>query len=164
MALTAQQRWGWDTPSNVHPAEASMVTTAQSKKELVRQSFTVLNERDREGFVALHPEDTVLHDGTEEIHGIDAIADHEFAFLEAFPDLTLTPEPIIVEDDMVAARWIAAGPHEGEFNGIEPTGEEFEIAVMGMFRVKDGRVAEVWLLADQFGLMRQLGIVEPPDE
>lgn len=141
-----------------------MTTTTQSKKELVQQSFIILNERDREGFVALHSEDTALHDSSEEIQGIEAIADHEFAFLKAFPDLTLTPETIIGEDDIVSARWTAAGTHEGELNGIAPTGEEFEIPVMGMFRVEDGHVAEVWLVADQFGLMQQLGIVEPPGE
>lgn len=139
-----------------------MTTTTRSTKELVRQTFTVLNERDREGFVALHAPDTVLHDGSDGIHGIEAIADHEFDFMEAFPDLTLTLEAMVEEDDVVAARWTAAGTHDGEFDGIEPTGEEFEIPVMGMFRFEDGRVTEVWLLPDRLGLMQQLGIVEPP--
>ena len=140
-----------------------MATTARSKKELVRQAITALNECDREGFVALHHEDTVLHDGTDEMHGIDAIADHEFDFLEAFPDLTLTLETVLAEDEMVAARWTAAGTHEHEFNGIAPTGEEFEILVVGMFRVVEGRIAEVWIVADRFGLTQQLGIVESPE-
>lgn len=54
--------------------------------------------------------------------------------------------------------------HEGEFEGIEPTGEEFEFAVMGTFRIENERVAEIWLLPDRLGLMEQLGVVEPPEE
>lgn len=141
-----------------------MTTTTHAKTDLVRQAFTALNGRDREGFVALHAPETVLHDGADEIRGIDAIADHEFTFMEAFSDLTLTPEAIVVEGETAMARWRATGTHDGEFDGIEPTHEAFEMSVMGEFRFEDGRVAEVWLVADRMGLMEQLGVVDPPGE
>lgn len=140
------------------------MATAQTNKEIVQAGFDSLNEQDRDAFIDLHADDAVLHVSDEEFRGVDAIVANQFGFIEAFPDLTLTPEAILTEGDMVAARWTIAGTHEGEYNGIEPTGEEVEVPAMGMFRIEDDQLTEVWLEPDQLGLMQQLGVVEPPGE
>lgn len=76
----------------------------------------------------------------------------------------MTPDAIIADDESVGVRWTVAGTHEGEFNGIEPTGRTVTYSIMGMFRVADARIAEVWLVADRLGLLQQLGVIEPPTE
>lgn len=133
-------------------------------KETVQRGFEVLNERDREAFVDLHTDDAVLHGFGQEFRGIEEIAANQFAFLEAFPDATLTPGEMIAEGETVAARWTVTGTHENEFQGIEPTGESIELSVIGMFQVEDEQVAEVWLSVDQLELMQQLGVVDAPGE
>lgn len=75
----------------------------------------------------------------------------------------MTPEEILAEDDLVAMRYTVTGTHEGEFNGIKPTGNEFAVSEMKLYRVTDGKIAEVWAAADQLGLLTQLGIIEPPE-
>ena len=62
----------------------------------------------------------------------------------------------------MAYHFTAAGTHEREFRGIEPTGREFEITGQGMVRVDDGAAAEVWLNYDVLGMLGQLGVVESP--
>lgn len=141
-----------------------MATTAQENKELIQRGFDALNDRDREEFVGLHADDAVLHFGGEDVQGLDAIVEEQWAYFDSFPDLALTPDIFLAENDMVAARWTVTGTHDGAFQGIEPTGTEVEVEEMGLFRVEDGEVAEVWLLADMLGLMQQLGVVEPPEE
>jgi len=42
---------------------------------------------------------------------------------EAFPDLSIAVEDVMVEGDRVAARVTMRGTHRGEFQGIEPTGK-----------------------------------------
>ena len=42
---------------------------------------------------------------------------------EAFPDLSIAVEDVMVEGDRVAARVTMRGTHSGEFQGIEPTGK-----------------------------------------
>lgn len=138
-----------------------MASTRQTSKEVVRRGFETLNDRDRDAFVDLHSEDAVLHAFGEVYRGAEAIADNQFGFVEAFPDLELTPETIVAEGDTVTARWTVAGTHEAEFQGLEPTGESVEFPAMGTFRIEDERIAEVWLVADQLVLMQQLGVVEP---
>lgn len=141
-----------------------MATTTQTNKDVVRRGFDALDDRDREAFVELHADDAVMHAFGEEVRGIEAIAEVEFAYFDAFPDLVLTLEALLAEGDTVAARWAVAGTHQGEFMGVEPTGEEFEFGAIGMFRVDDGEITEAWLEADRLGHLEQLAAVELPEQ
>lgn len=141
-----------------------MATAQRTNKEVVQHAFDALNERDRETFEEVHAADAVVHAFGKDHHGTDAIVAEEFGYFEAFPDLTYTLDVVLAEDDMVAARWTASGSHEGEFNGIEPTGEKVEFPVMGTFRIEDERATGVWIVADRLGLLQQLGVNEPPME
>lgn len=139
-----------------------MATAVRNNEELVRASIDTINEKDREAFTEVQDPEVVHHLGHEVSHGIEAVVAQKWSALDAFSDYTITPETIVSEGEMVATRWTATGTHEGEFNGIEPTGEEFEVSEMGMYRVTDGKIVEVWIAADLLGLLAQLGVVDPP--
>lgn len=141
-----------------------MTTERRTNKDVVQDAFSALNDRDRDAFIELHSDDVVLHVADEEIQGVDAVVEEEWAHFDAFPDLTLTPDAIHAEDEIVGVRWTAAGTHEGEFKGIEPTMGNVDYSIMGMFRAADGKIEEVWLVADRLALLQQLGIVDPPTE
>lgn len=140
-----------------------MPATTQSNKKLIERTCDAINEKDRETFMGLQDPDIVHYQGPAVLHGVEAVTDQAWSALEAFPDLTLTPEATLAEDEMVALRYTATGTHRGELNGLKPTGKEFRISEMKMYRVKDGKVAEVWAAPDQLGLLTQLGFVEPPE-
>ena len=44
-------------------------------------------------------------------------------FRSAFPDVWVTVDQIVAEDDKVACRWTSTGTHEGDLFGIPPTGQ-----------------------------------------
>lgn len=141
-----------------------MTSTTQTNKELVRRVFETLNGREQDAFADTHASDVVLHDHDEEFRGVEAAIEHEWTIYDAFPDMEYRLEDILAEGDLVACRWTVAGTHEGEFQGIPPTGEAVEIPASGLMRVEDGEIAEVWLNYDRLGMLQQLGVVEPPGE
>ncbi len=77
----------------------------------------------------------------------------------AFPDYTLTNDDTIAAGDKVVTRWTHRGRQEGDFMGIAATGKEVTISGIDIFRVADGKIAELWQLWDQLGMLRQLGVV-----
>jgi predicted ester cyclase len=81
---------------------------------------------------------------------------------EAFPDRVDIIEDIIAEDDRVGLRWRLTGTHRGNLFGIPPTGCKVDIHEIGIFRLADGRITEGWFLADELGLLKQLGTQLPP--
>lgn len=109
-------------------------------------------------------EDVVEHGPLGERRGREELKEQSQAVQAAFPDVSVTVEDAVAEGDTVAQRLTFRGTHEGEFMGMEPTGNEVEIANMLFTRIKDGRIAERWLLADTFGLLHQLGVVDPPGD
>jgi steroid delta-isomerase-like uncharacterized protein len=77
----------------------------------------------------------------------------------AFPDWHSTPEEMIAEGDKVAERWTGRGTHQGEFQGIAPTGARVEVPGVVFYHVVDGKIAEFRGQFDQFSMMQQLGRV-----
>lgn len=138
--------------------------TRHGPKDIVRQHFTAINERDRERVAELHAEDVVVHSAGREVEGIEAVLEDWWGQLEAIPDLTDTIDMLVAEDDTVAVRYTTTGTHEGEFFGIEPTGKEVQVTSMAVDRIENGEIVETWNHPDRFGLFQQLGLVESPLE
>ena len=84
---------------------------------------------------------------------------------DAFPDLAYVVDDVVAGSGHAAIRWTATGHQEGAFGPVSPTGREATYA--GATFVKfdaRGRIADVWSVNDQFGLVQQLGArVLPPE-
>ena len=80
----------------------------------------------------------------------------------AFPDWSSTPEDMVVEGDKVAARWTVRGTHQGDFMGIPATGRQITMGEAGILRFEDGCLVELWRVADELGMLRQLGVLPTP--
>jgi steroid delta-isomerase-like uncharacterized protein len=74
----------------------------------------------------------------------------------AFPDFSNEIEEIISEGDKAFARLTYRGTHRGEVFGIAPTGRRIQYAGAAVFKFREGRIAEVWVLGDVYGLIAQL--------
>jgi steroid delta-isomerase-like uncharacterized protein len=79
-------------------------------------------------------------------------------FRAAFPDLRITIDDLIAQGDKAAARVTFRGTHQGEFQGIPPTGQTFTMGAIGLLRFKAGEVVEHWATLDRLGLLIQLGV------
>ncbi len=82
-------------------------------------------------------------------------------FRQAFPDGQMTIEDMVAEEDRVATRKTFRGTHQEELMGIPPTGQAVAIGLIDIVRLVDGKVVESWSVADDLGLLRQLGALAP---
>lgn len=64
---------------------------------------------------------------------------------------------VIAEDDMVVLQYQITGTHTGNFYGIAPTSLTFTIPSAAVLKFANGRVIESWFMADEVGLLRQIG-------
>jgi len=72
-------------------------------------------------------------------------------------DFSLTVEDIVVSGDVVWTRNRARGVNTGSVMGFGPTGGPVEVDVIDVGRFDDGKVVEHWGIADQMGLLLQVG-------
>jgi hypothetical protein len=68
-------------------------------------------------------------------------------------------DEMIAEGDRVMVRWTFHGVHKGEYLGIHPTQRRVTFSGIYIFRIQEGRIAEVWNLWDRVGEWQQLGIL-----
>ncbi len=72
-------------------------------------------------------------------------------------DLEVRIEDLAVVGDRVWLRMRVAGINTGPVNGLAPTGRRVSVDVFDLARIEAGRVAEHWGVADQLGMLQQLG-------
>src|SRR5258706_12704593 len=85
-----------------------------------------------------------------------AIKEAAAGFCAAFPDLSHTIEDVIAEGDRVVVRARDRATHRGAYKGIPGTGKPVEFETIAIYRIADGKIAEVWQQMDVPGLVRQL--------
>ena len=108
---------------------------------------------------ALVTRDVLIHASLpgNDIYGPEGIRQFYGALREAFPDIHFTIEDQVAEGDRVVTRWTARATHKGAFQGIPPTGKQINLAGIDIDRIVNGKVVECWPVADELGLLQQLG-------
>jgi predicted ester cyclase len=74
------------------------------------------------------------------------------------PGWRITVDEMIAEDDRVMVRWTLDGIHQGEYYGLPPTNKRISYSGINIFRIANGKIAEIWDLADRLWLWQQLGV------
>ena len=74
----------------------------------------------------------------------------------AFPDWHWDMRHIVVDDDNIVVHFTVTGTHRGAFQGVEATGRRVTVSEFTLYRLEDGKFAEVWDLVDMDALMRQI--------
>ena len=81
------------------------------------------------------------------------------SFKAMFPDLVEELQDVVASGDTVATRWVVTGSLQQDFMGIPATGQPIRVEGMNFYRLRDGRVTDVWTQFDAVAMMQQLGPV-----
>lgn len=141
-----------------------MTTSSNSperNKQLINELFCAYNDHNLDGFVDLHTEDAFVHGAGEDFDGIERIRKFASGQFTAFPDGTYHIDDLFGEGDRIAVRKTFTGTHEQTFFGVEPTGQRITVTEIAVYRIMEGKVAEMWLEADLWGMFQQIGAIEP---
>lgn len=129
-------------------------------KELVAEFITaVWNGEDLAAIETLATEDLVVHGlGADVDRSREEFVDFHGGLLDAVPDLTHTVTDLVVEDDTVVAYVEIRGTPERQYGALAATGETFDSVGFQKYRIEDGKIAEIWVLPNAMGMLKQLGI------
>src|SRR6266498_2132823 len=134
--------------------------SAEENKALIRRFYEEVWDRGNTDFVFdVFAEDYVRHDfrPTDALPGPAGQKKIADDFRAAFPDLEVTVDLIVGEEDFVVGRWTASGTHRGPWGALEPTGRRATFSAVNIFRFENGKVTEIWNHRDDLGLMQQIG-------
>lgn len=135
-------------------------TTRERTTAVGIRFYECLSDGDLDGVLALVSDDFVGHGLGG--GGRDSLRQDLAGFRSAFPDLSLTVEDTITEDDKVAIRTTMRGTHMGPFAGVDASGNRIEVGGCDIFQVRDGRIVEAWTLCDSGTMFMQIGALPAP--
>lgn len=129
-------------------------------KAAARRTYELLGARDIEGLRKIADSNFVDHTPyAGQGPGMDGLLEVVQMWLQAFPDFGHRVEEQIAEGDKVMTRYTWWGTHRGEMAGIAPTGKRVEVGGIEIYRIRNGKIADVWRIEDNLSLMQQLGVV-----
>jgi steroid delta-isomerase-like uncharacterized protein len=138
---------------------------AADMRSLVHRAVDAMNRRALNELDDLVATDFVRH--CEATPGpVRSLADYK-AFLRdfdtGFPDNVQTVKLLAAEEDLIGVYVTYEGTHLGPFGGIPPTGKHIKFDFAGMFKVRDGKLAEFWITWDNVTILTQLGLMPAGD-
>ena len=124
------------------------VLESEENKRLVRRWLDkIFTCGDLDEAEELFTPNYALHDPSfpHDVHGPEGIKRYVTAYRAAFPNLGVTVEDQLAEEDRVATRWTTHGTHLGEFLGLSPTGDEVTVSGIEFDHIVGGRIDEAWV-------------------
>ena len=153
------------TPASGATADCP-ATTPEENGALVRRWYEeVWNQRDFDVIDDILADDYVRYRAgipfANEVGTADDLQWVEMILAE-FPDATFTIEDILADGDKVAVRTITSGTQMGPMTdmGNAPASErQMKRENIAIWHVVCGELAEQWIVQDNLGMLRQLGVV-----
>ncbi|HEV3460297.1 MAG TPA: ester cyclase [Thermoanaerobaculia bacterium] len=145
------------------PPSAAAADHRQENKTVVRRYLTEvlaagkldkLDEIVASSFVDRSPS------AAANLRGLAAARQAQKRLRELFTKVEYSPQALIAEGDQVAARYVLLATLKPERGA--PAAPPLLLNGIALFRVRAGRIQEVFVLNDQLGLLRQLGYTLVP--
>jgi steroid delta-isomerase-like uncharacterized protein len=132
---------------------------SEHNKAAARAEFEAWSSGELDRLDELVAPDVVHHDPYDPnaAGGLDGLKKTIALNREAFPDLRITVEDQLAEDDKVTTRWTATMTHEGDLGGVAASGKRVTLSGITIERFEDGKVVEAWRSMDTLGLLRGIG-------
>ena len=139
----------------------------EANKNLIHRFTEATNAADWDAFDALLTKDFRRH--CQATPNVKVNSREEFkklqeSFLASMPDQHITIEMIIAEGDKVAGYATYSGTLTGPMGEFPATGKSMESKFISIFRIEEGRIAELWVEWDNLAMLSQLGLFPPPKQ
>ena len=135
------------------------MSSVESLREVVRKlADTFNNQQNRESSYFDFYDDSLIIHGFPPNLPTNKEGFKQFIYLlwKAFPDIKITFDDIIIEENKVACRYNLTGTHKGEFMDLRPTDKQFRVNGMTVFSFRDTKCVQRWNLVDMISLTEQL--------
>lgn len=143
--------------------DARQLKSGMTRSEIVaffKRRQEAYEDLDAKALTADYTDATVIESPTAGPHtGRDAEKALKAVF-DAFLDLTMSWDNIVVDGDVVVTIMSIEGTHIGQLLGFEPTGKRFEMSAAFVHRLKDRKIIHERRIYDFTGLLVQIGVLK----
>jgi steroid delta-isomerase-like uncharacterized protein len=148
----------------VAACDPSPAEQLEANKDLVLRLTLAINASDWNALDGLLTEDFRRHSQATpdvQVNSREEFKQLQESFLVSIPDQHIAIEMLIAEGDKVAVYATYSGSQTGPMGELPATGKSVESKILGIFRIVDGRIAELWVEWDNLAMLTQFGLFPP---
>lgn len=133
----------------------------EKNKAVVREFTRVFkNEHNADGIDHLFAADFQHHFKPPLRAGLDGFKDIGRMMNTAFPDVVVTEDDLIANEDTVVERSSAVATHRAPMMGEPPTNKQVRWTEIHIYRLRDGKIVKHWLEWAMMDLLKQIGAIK----
>lgn len=137
-----------------------MAEEVEQHAALARRWFAeVWNQKNPDTVRELIAPECVAHGTSEtggDLRGPDGFLELQSRLLSAFPDLHIEVQDVLAAGDKIAVRWTGTMHHLGNSLGVAATGAEIKVNGIGLARIANGKLVEIWDSWDKLSMFQQI--------
>jgi steroid delta-isomerase-like uncharacterized protein len=140
---------------------------AADNVQVVKDMTPAINDRDFDALENFIAADVVRHSNSTPgvtVTNLQEFLEFLHVDLAACPDAQQEINIIFGSGDKVAVRATYRGTQTGQMGPFPPSGKSMELPFMGILRLENGRIAEIWVEWDNMSALGQLGHFPPPQQ
>lgn len=137
----------------------------EANKQLVHRFAEILNNQEFDALDELMTENFVRHSQATadvQVQSREQFKELQKEYLKSIPDQRVTIHFLVAESDYVATYATYSGTQTGPMPPFPATGKKVESKFISIFRIEDGKIAELWVEWDNLAMLKQLGLFPPP--
>ena len=140
---------------------------ASENKRVVLRMAEAINKRDFEALDSLVDPNVHRHSAATPgvvVENLEQFKSFLRQDIATCPDSQQEVNLILAEGDMVAMHATYLGTQTGVMGPFPPSGRKLELPFIGILRLEEGKVAEIWVEWDNLNALTQLGHFPPGEE
>jgi predicted ester cyclase len=94
------------------------------------------------------------------IQGLMWFREHLLTFHKCYPDLVVTVDGQVAEEDIVVKWWTMRGTHSGNWGGVKPTNKKILLSGVNIQKIRNGRIVEHFGGSNSLEALMELGVVK----
>ena len=95
----------------------------------------------------------------DHLSGREGVRENMSRYIHAFPDLQITCEDYVAQDERMAFTWTARGTHSGPLMNIPPTGLAVVVRGSSFLALRENLIFESRHIWDMAGLLRGIRLL-----
>ncbi|MBI5651893.1 MAG: ester cyclase [Chloroflexi bacterium] len=100
----------------------------------------------------------VFEGGEQIVQGAELLKQRVGNLRQVYSNANFRVEDQIAEGDRVVVRWTLNATNTGDLMGRKATGKNIAVTGTNTFRIANGKIAEIWVNADDLAELKQLGV------
>jgi steroid delta-isomerase-like uncharacterized protein len=153
--------------SNERPGSSSAASAVDPQMPhaeivtLIERRDRAYNDHDVDALMADYADECVVDSPSAGTHrGPRAVGDVFQELFDAFPDMRLRTERLVIDGCQVAQLVSVEGTDLGEFLGLPATGRSFSLPAVFFFELRNRRIVREQRVYDFTGLLVQIGVLK----